>query len=120
MQTDFNTLFSGSGAAQSVIDQTFSDLVQAIQDSHVTTTDLATVASDETAFANDMNSQSGDNLDNQQYFDAGGFFYQGYGYGIGVPSISFVGQYLSNLGVLTDVSPTNDGVPVNPTSQVRQ
>jgi hypothetical protein len=44
-QTDFNTLFSGSGVAQSVIDQTFSDLVQAIQDSHVTTTDLATVAS---------------------------------------------------------------------------
>jgi hypothetical protein len=116
-QTDFNTLFSGSGVAQSVIDQTFSDLVQAIQDSHVTTTDLATVASDETAFANDMNSQSGGNLDNQQYFDAGGFSYQGYGYGIGMPLIPFVGQYLSNLGVLTDVSPTNGGGPLNPTSQ---
>jgi hypothetical protein len=116
-QTDFNTLFSGSGVAQSVIDQTFSDLVQAIQDSHVTTTDLATVASDETAFANDMNSQSGDNLDNQQYFDAGGFSYQGYGYGIGMPLIPFVGQYLSNLGVLTDVSPTTGGGPLNPTSQ---
>ncbi len=105
-QTDFNALFSGSGTAQSVIDQTFSDLVQTIQDSHVTTTDLATVAADETAFDNDVNAETGNDVDNQQRFDVEGLYYQGYGYMVNNANGGITGQTLSSLGVWTDQVPS--------------
>jgi hypothetical protein len=53
-QTDWTNLFSGSSVSTSVISGTFGDLSKAIQDSHVTTTDLSTVASDEAAIQNDL------------------------------------------------------------------
>jgi hypothetical protein len=53
-QTDFTALFSGSKVPSSLITSTFNDLVKAIQDSHVTTTDLATVANDESAIQSDL------------------------------------------------------------------
>jgi cell division protein FtsB len=55
-QTDFNNLFSGSSVSQTVIDKAFSDLVQAITDSKVTTTDLSPVAADQAAIQNDLSS----------------------------------------------------------------
>jgi hypothetical protein len=56
-QTDFNNLFSGSSVSQAVITKTFNDLVQAITDSKVTTTDLQAVAADEAAIKSDLASQ---------------------------------------------------------------
>jgi hypothetical protein len=53
-QSDWTALFSGSSVSTTVITNTFNDLVTAIQDSHVTTTDLSTVASDEAAIQNDL------------------------------------------------------------------
>src|SRR5260370_31346117 len=55
-QTDFTALFSGSNVSASVINKTFTDLVKAIGDSHVTTADLSTVASDEAAIQSDLKS----------------------------------------------------------------
>jgi hypothetical protein len=104
-QADFAALYSGSGIPSSLIDQTFSDLVQTIDDSHVTTTDLATVAADETAFANDANAQSGGDESVQQYFSGAGASYQGYSYMVS-PPVDSTGSALSNLGVLTDQTPT--------------
>jgi len=52
--SDFTALFTGPSVPTSVIDTTFSDLVMAIQDSKVTTTDLSTVASDEAAIQTDL------------------------------------------------------------------
>ncbi len=65
-EADWNALFAPSGAPQPVISQFFADLVQTIQDSHVTSADLATVASDETAFIQDVDTQPGDPATNQQ------------------------------------------------------
>ena len=87
--TNWSALFSGSGVAQQVVDHTFNDLVQTIQDSHVTTSDLATVtADDRPALGDDMNSQSGENLDNQQYFEAEG----GYGYIVSPAGVSLLSR----------------------------
>jgi trimeric autotransporter adhesin len=57
-QADFSALFSGSSVSQTSIDSAFADLVKAIQDSGVTTTDLATVASDEAAIIVDISNLS--------------------------------------------------------------
>jgi hypothetical protein len=105
---DWSAMFSGSGVSQQAIDQTFSDLAQTIQDSHVTTTDLATVTADETALVDDWNDQSGDDLDIQQQFTAEGLYNQGYGYFIAPPQTGGdFEQTLSSLGVLTDVGPSD-------------
>ncbi len=54
-QTDFSGLFgTSSSVATATITSTFNDLVKAIQDSAVTTTDLSTVAADETAIQSDL------------------------------------------------------------------
>ena len=53
-QTDFGALFSGSSVTQATIASTFTDLVKAIGDSGVTTTDLSTVAADEAAIETDL------------------------------------------------------------------
>jgi len=53
-QSDWTALFSSSSVSTTVITSTFDDLVTAIQDSHVTTTDLSTVASDEAAIQSDL------------------------------------------------------------------
>ena len=50
----FTALFSGSKVSSTVINSTYSDLVKAIGDSGVTTTDLSTVASDEAAIQTDL------------------------------------------------------------------
>jgi hypothetical protein len=52
--TDWTALFSGSSVSTMVITDTFNDLVKAIGSSKVTTTDLTTVANDETAIQNDL------------------------------------------------------------------
>ncbi len=56
-QSDWIALFSGSSVSTTVVTNTFNDLVTVIQDSHVTTTDLATVASDEAAIQTDLGSR---------------------------------------------------------------
>jgi len=53
-QMDFTALFTGSSVSTSMISTTFSDLVKTIGDSHVTTTDLTTVAADEAAIRSDL------------------------------------------------------------------
>ncbi len=53
-QADWSALFSGSSVSQTTTDSAFADLVKAIQDSDVTTTDLATVASDQAAITADI------------------------------------------------------------------
>jgi len=53
-QSDFTALFSGSTVSSTIIGNTFADLVKAIQDSDVTTTDLSTVAADEAAIRADL------------------------------------------------------------------
>jgi DNA-binding IclR family transcriptional regulator len=58
-QSDFTALFSGSSVSTTVINSTFNDLVKAISDSAVTTTDLSTVASDEAAIKTDLGNLPG-------------------------------------------------------------
>jgi hypothetical protein len=53
-QTDFSALFSGSSVSSTVINSTFGDVVKAIGDSGITTTDLVTVAADEAAIKTDL------------------------------------------------------------------
>ena len=53
-QTDFTGLFSASGVSSTTITSTFNDIVTAIGDSAVTTTDLSTVAADEAAIQSDL------------------------------------------------------------------
>jgi len=53
-QSDWTAVFSGSSVTTTVINNTFNDLVKTVGDSHVTTTDLSTVASDEAAIQNDV------------------------------------------------------------------
>ncbi len=53
-QTDFTALFSGSSVPATTIDTTFTDLVQTLHDSAVTTADLSTVAADEAAIQADL------------------------------------------------------------------
>jgi hypothetical protein len=53
-KTDFNALFNGSNVAQATITKSFNDMVKAIQDSGVTTTDLTTVAADQAAIQKDL------------------------------------------------------------------
>ncbi len=53
-QSDWTALFSSSSVSTTVVTSTFNDLVKAIQDSNVTTTDLTTVASDEAAIQTDL------------------------------------------------------------------
>jgi hypothetical protein len=53
-QADFTNLFTGSTVSSTVITNTFNDLVKAITDSNVTTTDLSTVAKDEAAIQADL------------------------------------------------------------------
>jgi predicted outer membrane protein len=53
-QADFTALFNNSNVSTSTITTTFNDLVQTIQDSTVTTTDLSTVAADEAAIQADI------------------------------------------------------------------
>ena len=53
-QTDFTGLFSSSSVSSTTITNTFNDLVTAVQDSGVTTTDLSTVAADEAAIQADL------------------------------------------------------------------
>ena len=53
-QSDFTALFSGSSVSATVINTSFADLVKAIGDSTVTTTDLSTVATDEAAIQTDL------------------------------------------------------------------
>ena len=105
-EADWNTLFAPSGPPQSVINRFFADFVQTIQDSHITSADLATLASNETAFIHDTDTQPGDPTTNQQQFTGEGANYQGYGYMVSTPQIAgFIGPNLSNFGVLTDFSP---------------
>ena len=58
-KTDFTALFNGSNVAQTSIDKTFTDLVQAIQDSKITTADLSAVAADQAAIQSDLNNLPG-------------------------------------------------------------
>jgi hypothetical protein len=53
-ETDFTALFAGSQVSSTVINTTFADLVKAIKDSGVTTTDLSTVATDKSAIQTDL------------------------------------------------------------------
>ena len=53
-QTDFTALFSNSNVPAATITSTFTDLVQTIHDSAVTTTDLSTVAADEAAIQGNL------------------------------------------------------------------
>jgi hypothetical protein len=53
-QADFNALFSGSKVSQAVIDKTFNDLVQTIQDSKITADDATLIAADQTAVQADL------------------------------------------------------------------
>jgi hypothetical protein len=53
-QSDFTGLFTGSTVSSTTITNTFNDLVKAIQDSAVTTSDLSTVAADEAAIQSDF------------------------------------------------------------------
>ncbi len=53
-QSDWQALFTGSSVTNTTITNTFNDLSTAIQNSHVTTTDLTTVASDEAAIQTDL------------------------------------------------------------------
>jgi hypothetical protein len=53
-QSDWTALFANSSVSTTVINNTFNDLVKAIQDSQVTTTDLTTVANDEAAIQKDL------------------------------------------------------------------
>jgi cell division protein FtsB len=53
-QTDFNNLFTGTNVSQATMTKTFNDMVQAIQDSKITSTDLTTIANDRTAIQNDL------------------------------------------------------------------
>ena len=54
-QSDFAALFSSnSNVSSTTITNTFNDLVKAITDSGVTTTDLSTVAADEAAIQSDL------------------------------------------------------------------
>jgi predicted outer membrane protein len=63
-ESEFSALFAGSKVPASVIDKTFSDLVLAIEDSHVTLSDLTTVASEEATVRTDLsNLGGGDVLD---------------------------------------------------------
>jgi hypothetical protein len=52
--SDFTGLFSSSSVSSMTVTNTFLDLVKAIQDSAVTTTDLSTVAADEAAIQSDL------------------------------------------------------------------
>ncbi|MGO9469430.1 MAG: hypothetical protein ACLQIB_47045 [Isosphaeraceae bacterium] len=53
-QSDWSALFTSSSVSNTVVTNTFNDLVTVIQDSHVTTTDLTTVAGDEAAIQTDL------------------------------------------------------------------
>ena len=79
-EADWNALFVPSGTPQPVIDQSFADFVQTIRDSHVTSADLATVASDETAFIQDVDTAPGDTTTIQQVFTSEGGGYGRYSY----------------------------------------
>jgi predicted outer membrane protein len=54
-KADFIALFAGSSVATTVINTMFADTVKAIQDSKVTSTDLATVSAQEAAIQTDLN-----------------------------------------------------------------
>ena len=51
-QADFNALFSGSKVDQTTIDKTFTDLVQTIKDSNITSSDLTDFAAAVAALPN--------------------------------------------------------------------
>ena len=105
-EADWNTVFAPSGAAQPVINRFFADFVQTIQDSHITSADLATLASDEMAFIQDVDTQPGDSTTNQQQFTGEGLYDQGYGYMVTTSQLGGgIASNLSNFGVLTDYSP---------------
>ncbi|WP_076351736.1 hypothetical protein [Paludisphaera borealis] len=53
-QTGFNALFAGSSVSQTVIDKTFTDLVQTIKDSKITADDATLIAADQTAVQADF------------------------------------------------------------------
>ena len=89
-----------------MIDQSFADFVQTIRDSHVTSADLATVASDQTAFIQDVDTAPGDTTTIQQVFTSEGGGYGRYSYEVSTPlAAGFIGPALSNFGVLTDYIP---------------
>jgi hypothetical protein len=72
-KTDFNALFTGTNVAQTTIDKTFNDLIETIQDSRVTTTDLSTVATDQGAIQTDLNNlMSGHGAHGEGLFGLGG------------------------------------------------
>jgi len=54
VQSDFTALFSGSKVDQTVIDRTFDDLVQTIQDSKITSDDASLIADDQAAVQADL------------------------------------------------------------------
>jgi hypothetical protein len=54
VQSDFNALFADSKVDQTVIDQTFDDLVQTIQDSKITADDASLIADDQAAVQADL------------------------------------------------------------------
>jgi hypothetical protein len=54
VQSDFNALFADSKVDQTVIDQTFNDLVQTIQDSKITSDDASLIADDQAAVQADL------------------------------------------------------------------
>ena len=53
LQTEFNTLFAGSKVSATVQSQAFNDVVKTITDSHISTSDLATIAADQAAIKAD-------------------------------------------------------------------
>jgi len=53
-QSDFNALFSKSSVSQAVVDKTFTDLVQTIQDSKITAADATLIVADQTAVQADF------------------------------------------------------------------
>jgi len=56
-QADFNALFGGSSVPTSVIDKAFDDLIQTIEDSKVTSSNLSTIAADQQAIETDVANQ---------------------------------------------------------------
>ncbi|MDR3622672.1 MAG: hypothetical protein P4L85_25190 [Paludisphaera borealis] len=84
-QTGFNALFAGSSVSQTVIDKTFTDLVQTIKDSKITADDATLIAADQTAVQADFAAlpQGGAVGSVGQGGMGGGFGGQGGGFGGG-------------------------------------
>jgi hypothetical protein len=105
-QSDFTAFIVGQGVSPTVGNQLLGDLVQAIQDSGVTASDLANVSALETAIETDMGMPPGGSAANADNFAYGGWFDQGYGYILGpTPTGGLLATGLDQLGVLSGYAP---------------